>query len=333
MEIAGTLPTQGHAFAAALSDSLLADAHIEVFVARDADGIGALLPLCCDAGPFARWRLPGAREVFEPSDALCSGPEAARQLAEIIVTEDRALILDRIPAGSPLVPAICAAMRGRGLVSVRAAVPCPTIALDASWAEPDSRFNAGRRSDFRRAARRAAAMGAVFYEIIAPDPNEFDALFDTAIAVEANSWKREAGTAIASDPAKEAFFRDFFRRACLRGTLRIAFLRINNQPVAMQLAIESGNRYWLFKIGYDEAFGKCSPGTLLMLHTLRHAARSGGQAYELLGAVEPWIAELWTQEAHRCVRLRTYPYTLRGVVALTQDAGVWVRERLRRRVK
>jgi CelD/BcsL family acetyltransferase involved in cellulose biosynthesis len=66
----------------------------------------------------------------------------------------------------------------------------------------------------------------------------------------------------------------------------------------MQLAIETQGRYWLFKIGFDDAYAKCSPGTLLMLHTLGYAARAGLAAYEMMGEVEPWIADFWTQEAH-----------------------------------
>jgi len=98
----------------------------------------------------------------------------------------------------------------------------------------------------------------------------------------------------------------------------------------MQLAIESGQRYWLFKIGYDEDFARCSPGTLLMLHTLRETAGRGLAAYELLGGVEPWIAQLWTREAHETLCLRTYPFGLRGAVALARDGAAWVRARMHR---
>jgi CelD/BcsL family acetyltransferase involved in cellulose biosynthesis len=170
-------------------------------------------------------------------------------------------------------------------------------------------------------------MGAVFHEVIVPDPAEFDALFDEAAAIELRSWKREAGSAMLCDPAKEAFFRAYFRDACAKGTLRVAFLRIGATAVAMQLAIETQGRYWLFKIGFDDAYAKCSPGTLLMLHTLGYAARAGLAAYEMMGEVEPWIADFWTQEAHPCVHVRTYPANVQGAVALAQDGALWLRER------
>lgn len=325
LEASATLPTQGHAFSAALARTLLGDAEIEVF--RED---GALLPLCRDRGWFARWRMLGAREVFEPGDALCEDAAAAQRLARRTARQDRALSLDRVPAASPFIASLRAAMRGRGWVSVRPAVPSPTLALDARWQVPEACFNSGRRSDFRRAARRAGELGAVSYEVLSPSLGEFDALFDEAIAVEVASWKKEAGTAIAVDSAKEAFFRAYFRACCAQGTFRIAFLRIDGRAVAMQMAVETLGRFWLFKIGYDEHFAKCSPGTLLMLHTIGWAAERGLAAYELLGDVEPWIAAFWTQDQHDCLRVRTYPFGLRGGVAFAQDALDWLRARLQR---
>jgi CelD/BcsL family acetyltransferase involved in cellulose biosynthesis len=326
LEEAASLPMQSHAFASALSDTLLAGSHIEIFFITAAHGIAALLPLCRDRGLFARWRMIGAREVFEPGDALARNPDGLLPLAKAIARETRALRLDRVPAGSPLISSVRAAMRGRGWTRVRPATPSPTIHLDASWEQPESRFNSGRRSDFRRAARKAAEFGQVSFETISPKPEEFDALFDEAIEVELRSWKREAGSALAVDRSKERFFRDFFRAACEAGTFRLSAMRIDGRIVAMQMALECLDRYWLFKIGFDQDFARCSPGSLLMLHTIGWAAKRGLRSYELLGNVEPWIAQFWTREQRECVRLQTYPFNARGAVAFVADAMVRLRK-------
>jgi CelD/BcsL family acetyltransferase involved in cellulose biosynthesis len=168
----------------------------------------------------------------------------------------------------------------------------------------------------------------VSFELLSPSPDEFDALFDEAVGVELRSWKREAGTAIAVDRAKESCFRHYFRSACEDGTFRIAFMRIDGRAVAMQMGLECLDRYWLFKIGFDESFERCSPGTLLMLHTIGWAANRELTAYELLGNVEPWIAQFWTREQHDCVCVRAYPFNARGAVAFAADAIVWLRKRL-----
>lgn len=330
LEPVGTLPTQSQAFVAAVSRNFLDEAASQVLIATDSGGVTGILPLCHDEGRLSRLRMVGAREVFEPGDALAVDAAAVQRLAEELARQSRAVTLDRVPADSPLVPAIGKAMRGRGWVSIRPAMASPTLALDESWRQPEARFNSGRRSDFRRAARRAAELGEVSFAVLSPTPAEFEALFDEAIAVEVRSWKREAGTAIAVDERKRAFFREYFRAACEAGQFRAAFMRIGDQAVAVQLAVEWSNRYWLFKIGFDEDFGRCSPGTLLMLHTIGWAARRGLAAYELLGDVEPWIAEFWTRDSHPCLRVRTYPFSVSGAVALAADAAACLRTRLAR---
>jgi CelD/BcsL family acetyltransferase involved in cellulose biosynthesis len=330
LQSCATMPTQGADFTAALGGTLLAGTPIELVQAAGADGAGAVLPLCRGPGRFARWRLPGALEVFEPGDALCRDAQSAARLAQFLARQPRPMDLHRLPANSPLIPALKDAMKGRGWVSVRPARPSPFIELDQSWAEPESRFSPRRRSDFRRAARRAAEFGAARCEVLAPLPSEFDALFEEAIAVEARSWKKAAGTSIVCDPAKEAFFRCYFRAACERGELRAAFLRIDGSAVAMQLAVEWAGRYWLYKIGYDEAYARCSPGTLLMLHALSDAAKRGLAGFELMGDAEEWIADLWTREQHECRRIRTYPFSLPGLAAGLADGFAWARRRLPR---
>ncbi|HEX8127150.1 MAG TPA: GNAT family N-acetyltransferase [Allosphingosinicella sp.] len=330
LEGSASLPMQSQAFASALAGTLLSEAHIEVFFVRRRDNIAALLPLCRGTGRFARWTMVGAHQVCEPDDALYNDPDGLALLAESIAGNGRALELDRVPVRSELIPALRRALRGKGWVSVRPATPTPTIRLEPRWKDPASCFNSGRRSDFRRAARRAAEFGEVSFEILSPGPEAFDALFDEAIAVEMRSWKAEAGTAIAADRAKENCFRHYFRSACEQGSFRIAFMRIDGQAVAMQMALESLDRFWLFKIGFDEAYERCSPGTLLMLHTIGWAAQRELEAYELLGNLEPWIAQFWTREQHDCVWVRAYPFNARGAVALAADACASLRKRLAR---
>ncbi|MFM6854105.1 MAG: GNAT family N-acetyltransferase, partial [Sphingopyxis sp.] len=254
---------------------------------------------------------------------------AALLLADAIAQENRPIRLDRVPVNSPLIPALKAQMKRRGWVSERPAAPFPTITLDGRWTAPETRFNTGRQSDFRRARRRAEQFGHVSFSVHTPSVDEFDALFDEAIGVEMRSWKKETGSALAISRANGDFFRRYFRSACDHQAVRIAFMRINGRPVAMQLAMLSSDRFWLFKIGHDESFGRCSPGTLLMLHTLGYAASIGLRGYEYLGSTERWIADFWTQEQHECVRLRTYPFNARGAGALLADGAQWLWRRMR----
>ncbi|MCB2068051.1 MAG: GNAT family N-acetyltransferase [Erythrobacter sp.] len=328
LERFSTLPTQEYAFADALAGTMLRDTRIATFTVAGPEGLAALLPLCRDEGDTARWRMVGADEVFEPGDALCADPQAALALARQLVADGRPLTFDRLPTTSLLIPALRTAMRGRGLVTLRPAVAHPTIALDASWHDPQARFKPRRQSDFRRARRRADQFGTVSFEWLTPSPAEFDPLFDEAVQVEASGWKQQACTALASDPVKCAFFRRYFATASASGRFHLAVMRIDGRAMAVQMAVDFRQGLWLFKIGFDEAFAKASPGTLLMLFAIGEAARRGFRAFEMLGEAEDWISRFWTSDQHDCVHLRSYPFNRRGMAALLADGHAWLRHRL-----
>jgi proline dehydrogenase len=95
----------------------------------------------------------------------------------------------------------------------------------------------------------------------------------------------------------------------------------------MQLAVEHGTRLWLLKIGYDDRFARSSPGTLLLLESLRWASRAGLDAVELLGRREPWTRQ-WTDEARECVAIHAYPATPRGMGSLVSDGALQGKRRV-----
>ncbi len=203
------------------------------------------------------------------------------------------------------------------------------IRLDASWLEPETHLNSGRRSDLRRAGRKAEQLGKVTTEILAPDTHDVDRLFDEAVAIEERSWKGEAGTALAHDPQRAAFYRQYAHAASRTGVLRICFLRVAERAIAMQIAVEQGGGFWLLKVGYDAEFSACSPGLLLMRETIAHAARAQLASYEFLGRAESWT-RVWTAEERQTVSLRIYPYGLRGLAAFTLDAAAALAARWRK---
>lgn len=319
LEAASSLPTQHFIFNQAAAHVFAAPDALRVLGLRRQQRLAAVAPFCRAKSVVPRWELLGAMELFEPADVLCQDAEAADALADALAASGQPMLLPRVPVDAMILPALRRAMRGRGLLVIQASSPAPTLALGPAWLEPESQFNSGRRSDFRRAQRQAEKFGNIEYEVLTPTLDQLDGLLDEAIGVELNSWKRERGTALGVDPEREAFFRTFARGACEKGILRLAFMRVDAKAIGMQIAVQSNNRYWLFKIGHDDAYSKCSPGTLLMLHTLRYAASQGLAAYEMLGSPEPWIATLWTKEETDCVRVRTYPFGARGLLTFVAD--------------
>jgi hypothetical protein len=292
----------------------------------------AIAPLVKARGWPARLELLGVRELYEPLDFVYATPDALAPLADALVRLGLPLLLERLPADSPVVAALRHAYRGRGVVICRPLPEwpgSPWIPLDASWQQPEQHLNAGRRSDFRRARRLAEKIGPVRCEVISPTPATLSPLLEEAFRVEATGWKGRSGSALLTSTARGAFYRRYAAAACQQGILRVCFLRIGEQAAAMQLATECAGGFWLLKIGYDEQFAQCSPGMLLMLETIRYAAARSLQSYEFLGTMESW-SQLWAPQIHSYVSLRAYPARAQGLAALVADVTKIARYRLGR---
>ncbi len=288
----------------------------------------AVAPLARRRGPVAPLELLGVHELREPMDFLYTDAAAAAALVRVLAKLPGPLSLKRFPAGSLALAGVEDAYRRRGLVLSRDAGACPYIALGEQHREPEQTLSARRRSDLRRAQRRAARLGEVSYETLAPSPAELEPLLEEVIGVEAAGWKGRAGTALAHDPKRWAFFRRYAAAASSRGILRLCFLRIGGRTAAVQLAVETDDRFWLLKLGYDERFARCSPGSLLLLESIRQAATRGLRSYEFLGDAESWTRP-WTQTVRPCVRVDAYPFERSSVGKLATDAATAAGRRLR----
>jgi len=309
------------------------DDALRLVVMRANGRVTAIAPLVIHRRGFvARLELIGIHALHEPMDCLYSDSRGAEALAREVCRTGVPIRLERIPADSAFLPALQQTMHGRGFVVTRAEAGCPWIPLDAGRVDPIEKFHARRRSDLRRMQRLAESLGTVNSEVVIPTPENARELLEEAFRVEAESWKGRTGTALATDTDAKRFFLLYASDAVARGILRVAFLRIDGRAVAMQIAAECSNRLWLLKIGYDESCARCSPGSLLMLHTLRYAAGRGLKSYEFLGTDESW-PRVWTTRVRPYVSVRTYPANPRGLASFSIDALVaaWMKTQARLR--
>ena len=305
---------------------------VETVTVFRGDRLAAVAPLATPRVNGARRRVMlGVHRLGDPMDLLAADHRALTALAGSLAGDRRPIVFGRLPVDSPTVPALRAAFDRRWLMVSQPLPPCPYIPLDPTWQEPERHLNPGRRSDLRRALRRAERMGEVRAEILSPRPEEVDDALEEAIAVEARSWKAQAGTALACTPALSGFTRRYAHAAARRGSLRVGFLRIDGQAAAMQLAVVCGGGLWLLRIGYDPRFALGSPGMLLLRESIGHAAREGLRSYEFLGYPEPWI-EVWTGHSRPTVELRAYPHNAAGGAALAADGAARVARAARKRV-
>ena len=303
---------------------------LAVVAIEDDDELLALAPLARQSGLLKGYEQLGVRALSEPSDFFYTNEPALDALIEMMSRSKKLLTFGRMPSDSKSVSALRRAFARRGIILTSHRSSYPYIALASVVGDVDELLSSHLRSDLRRAHRRASSMGTVSFEIHAPhSEREFLPLYEQVLKVEAANWKGRSGSALAVDAVRQNFFRVYGVRAANKGILRIALLRIGPDVVAVQYAVQSGNRFWLLKIGYDESYGRCSPGMLLMQETLRYAAEQGLRSYEFLGYTAPWT-ERWTSLRRRTIRIDACRLRPKCILALMNIARHLVALRLYR---
>lgn len=296
-------PMQHPIWSLSCAETLTKESLLKIVAVENDNGILGLAPLVKTKGFFGGFQQLGHEALDEPSDFYFSSSSALEALVEILSKSKKPVTLGRIMSDSKSIAAIQRAFQEHGIVTTSKTSSCPYIPLESPDGDVDQLLSSKLRSDLRRAQRKANTMGAVTFEIHAPESEqEFLALYQLILKVEAASWKGRAGSALAMDQMRQDFFRVYGARAADRGLLRIALMRIGSDAAAVQYAVQTGRRFWLLKIGYDEKYARCSPGMLLMYETLRYAAEQGLRSYELLGNPAPWTKR-WTSLHRDTIRV------------------------------
>jgi len=188
----------------------------------------------------------------------------------------------------------------------------PYLAIDGDWETYWQSVSGKLRQTVRRGSRRLAEMGEISVDIVLGDEG-LDDLLAEGFELEASSWKGRSGTAITSDPRTLRFYTELARWAAQNGLLRLVFLRVGGRALAFHLSLESQNKHYLLKPGYDERFRKAGPGTVLTCKMVERAFSLGLDSYEFLGADDAYKMR-WTSEVHRLVRIQAFASSPTGAI-------------------
>lgn len=200
------------------------------------------------------------------------------------------LRLPSVEAGGPLAQAAAAVAAHQSLRIEtlygrrRAALPTgPTANFEAN-------LDKKRRKEWARQRRRLEERGRL--ESLTLDGASGVEPF---LALESRGWKGMRGSALAIDSARAAFTREMLARFAARGALRVESLALDGEPIAIGLALRSGERAFYWKTAYDERFAEYSPGLLLTLDLSRRLERESGLTLvdSCAAPDHPMIERLW----------------------------------------
>lgn len=291
--------------------------HLRALTVHRDGALVALLPVTTGP-PAVRTPTNSETALIAPvvADDDAAGELAQRLLARRAGTVD----LDAVLADHPLTAAVRAAAGDTpALESVRCSSPWVDTSGDP--AEFLQRLSKNRRHGLKRLAKRLDEAGEVTFDV-RDGTDDLDDLLRDGLRLEAREWKLAAGTAIASSPARVAFYTQAARWAADAGVLRLAFLRLDGRAIAFGYCLQQGPTLHFLKLGMDDDHARLGPGMMITKRLIDHAfAEPGVRELDLLGENESYKADL-ASGVREQVRLRVYPTPVLGGAQRAATAAV-----------
>lgn len=239
---------------------------------------GGVLPMLVPARRFAQAPANTHTHLFGP---VAAGPEAAGELARLLAGRRfERVLMPYMDPGSAFVGS-CRSLWPRRVERVMQR--SPFVALDGgvdAWRDGlDRKF----RKELGRLRRRLSELGELTFSF-----GDDLSMLDEGFRLEASGWKLEAGTAIVQKPSRVRFYRELAAWARSRGTLQLAFARLDGRPIAFDFCLSEGGSVYALKGGFDPELRKYGPGFLLTEEGIARAFDAGHRTYELLGDADEY---------------------------------------------
>jgi CelD/BcsL family acetyltransferase involved in cellulose biosynthesis len=161
-----------------------------------------------------------------------------------------------------------------------------------------------QRKELRRQARRLSERGAVLLTATT-EPGAIDKALEDFFALEAGGWKGRAGTAADAREDVRRFVGEAVGALAAEGKATIHRVLLDGRAIAATVLLRSGHSAWFWKIAYDEAYARFSPGVMLSVELTQELLEDMEvtRADSCATANHPMIDHLWRERLLLCDRL------------------------------
>ncbi len=292
---------------------------LSIIIYEDGGEIKAIVPFVLKKSLlFKRLEIIGASVHKEPCGFLYNDEQSLKNILKEIVNTGISISVRGIKSCSLEAACLNSILEEKKLKFVINNAGIPYLPVIGTWEKFRSGISASRRSSLRRLRKIAGSYGNLKSEIISPGPDELNEMMEEVFSIEAANWKKRMGTAMQYNSRLGIFFKSYAKELASLGYLRLCFLRIDNQTVAVQMDIEYAQRLWLLKIGFNEKWAKCSPGIILMDDVIKYAFDKKLKSVEFLGSDESWL-HIWTDSFHDLVTYNIYRHYISAFSVLLNE--------------
>ncbi|MEM7665696.1 MAG: GNAT family N-acetyltransferase [Pseudomonadota bacterium] len=324
-------------FALPSLDAFGSAANVAIFARYNDDALTGLLPIG-RATDYYGYPVPHAATWLH-DNAFCGTPLIARGLerdfwrallAHLDNDPGLALFLHLplLPVEGPLSEALrqVLAQQGRTSFAVheesRAMLSSDLSAQDYLAASMSTK----KRKELRRQHKRLSEDGVLTFES-REDAADIDTWIADFLSLEAQGWKGEAGSALASASSTRRFFTEALTGAAQTGKLERLTMRLDGRAIAMLANFVTAPGVYSFKTTFDEDYARFSPGMLLQLENLELLGRSDIRWADSCAAEgHPMIERLWREKR----TLRSHNIAIGGTLRRALFARLMAYETRRR---
>ncbi|HEY7544116.1 MAG TPA: GNAT family N-acetyltransferase [Blastocatellia bacterium] len=150
------------------------------------------------------------------------------------------------------------------------------------------------RKDLRRKERHISELGQVEYSIL-EEREDLGQWIEEFLHLERSGWKGRNRSAMACSETSRDYFIEIMTEAFRRRKLMMLALRLDHQAIAMKCNFLSGAGSFAFKIAFDEAHARRSPGLLLEVENIRRLHREPSIQWmdSCARSTHPMVNRLW----------------------------------------
>lgn len=147
-----------------------------------------------------------------------------------------------------------------------------------------------------------------------------------------NDYQRVYASSWKEPEAFPEFIPELLRRSAEKGTLRLGVLYVDEEPTAAQIWLVAGGKATIYKLAYDERFGRLSVGSILTKAMFDYVIDTDGVTEVDYGTGGDPYKRDWMNQHRRIMGMVAFnPRSMRGLVAAGRHfGGRWFRPLLRR---
>ncbi|KST63712.1 GNAT family N-acetyltransferase [Mastigocoleus testarum] len=214
------------------------------------------------------------------------------------------IIFDRLPENSPTI-GVLEKLSGFTLTEELDSVGA-FLRIRDNFAEYRGSLSGNFRSNLNKASKKLHKLPDVKFSFLSENKATAEYLTQL-IEVEAKSWKKDAGTAIIDSPTAIAFYQSLTQRLSNAGFLEWHILEAEGKTIAINLAVRLKRLILIWKLAYDPAYSKCSPGSMLLEEAVKLACESEDIDEINLMTDHSWY-DNWKMEKRLYYNLRLYSH-------------------------